>query len=109
MSFNASFGIQGTTAVIRLAGQAEDRNVSELRGAIDAAVAQAPRRLVIDVNDTTALAPAALRCLAFAQQQLPATTEIAVDGASAGLRSRLGLAGLDRSMTIIDAPVPAGV
>ncbi|MFE0105112.1 STAS domain-containing protein [Streptomyces sp. NPDC059009] len=107
MSFHASFGIQGAATVLSVAGEVTDADIRELRAVVDAAVAQRSRRLVIDLYEATQLAPAAVRCLAFAQQQLPAGAQIVVEGAAPHLRHRLTLAGLDRSMTIVAAPALA--
>ncbi|MYR58663.1 STAS domain-containing protein [Streptomyces sp. SID625] len=101
MAFDISLGINGSTTVVRLEGELNDREVQSLRRVIDQAVAQGPRRLVVDVHALDALVPAGLRCLAFAQQHLPATSHIVIEGASPVLHDRFRLAGLDRSMTIV--------
>jgi anti-anti-sigma factor len=101
MSFDISLGNNGSTTVVHLQGELRDREVTSLRRVVDQAVANRPRRLVVDVHAVDALVPAAVRCLAFAQQHLPATSHIVIEGASADLCDRFRLAGLDRSMTII--------
>ncbi|MFJ8312060.1 MULTISPECIES: STAS domain-containing protein [unclassified Streptomyces] len=101
MSFDISLGNTGSTTVVRLSGDLADRDVAALRRVVDEAAGWSPRRLVVDVHALASLVPAALRCLAFAQQHLPASSEIVVEGASPALQARLRLAGLDRSMTIV--------
>ncbi|MDJ0466586.1 STAS domain-containing protein [Streptomyces sp. H27-C3] len=107
MLYEASLGTAGTSTVVRLAGEVTDRDVEALRALLDQAAALTSRRLVIDMHDAHSLSAAAVRCLAFVQQHLPATAEVVIDGASPELRERLGLAGLDRSMVIVPAEVLA--
>ncbi|MGP4109575.1 STAS domain-containing protein [Streptomyces sp. 4N509B] len=110
-SFDASVGTAGTTTVLRLSGDLTDAEVPTLRTLVDRAVAEAARvgarRLVVDVHDLGAMVPAGLRCLAFTQQHLPPTTEIAVDGASEALRDALDRSRLTQSVTVITATVSA--
>ncbi|MYV39594.1 hypothetical protein GT030_12100 [Streptomyces sp. SID1328] len=99
MSSDVSLGTAGNSTVVRLAG--EDHDVETVRSVLDRAVSQVTRRLVIDVYDTDTLPGAAVRCLAFASQQVPHAAEVVVEGASPSLVSQLRLAGLDRAMTIV--------
>ncbi|MFJ8312049.1 MULTISPECIES: STAS domain-containing protein [unclassified Streptomyces] len=103
MSFHASLGFSGTSAIVRLAGDLTDAEVAEVRSLIDEAVRVAPRHLVVDVVELTSLVPAALRCLAFAQQLLPSGAQMTVDGASQKVTERLRMAGLERSVRLIPA------
>ena len=86
MPFNASVGSSGSSTVLHLAGRLAEEDVRTLRTLVDEAARQSPRRLVIDMYDLESMVPAALRCLAFAQQHLPTTTEVAIEGPSAELR-----------------------
>jgi anti-anti-sigma factor len=104
-TFHASVGAAGSTTVLRLAGRLTDADVPTLRALIGQAAAEAGRRLVVDVHDLASLVPAALRCLAFTQQQLPPTTEVAVEGASPELRDALERSGLTRAMTVVTTAV----
>ncbi|MDT0270320.1 STAS domain-containing protein [Streptomyces sp. DSM 44915] len=105
--FDASVGAVGSSTVLRLSGDLTEADVPALRGLVDRAVAEtadrAARRLVIDVHELGSMAPAGLRCLAFAQQHLPPTTEIAIDGASPSFHAALDRGRLTQSMTVITA------
>lgn len=103
MPYEASLGTAGSSAVVRLAGHITNRDIEGLRALLDQAAARTSRRLVIDMHDVHALSAAAVRCLAFVQQHLPATAGVVIDGASPELLERLSLAGLDRSMVIVPA------
>ncbi|CAL9674757.1 STAS domain-containing protein [Streptomyces sp. enrichment culture] len=102
MRFDASLGTAGSSTVVRVAGEVTDRDVEALRALLNQAVGLTSRRLVVDIHDVVSLAPAAVRCLAFVQQHLPATAEVVIEGASADVLDRLHLAGLNRSMVIVE-------
>ncbi|KPI01737.1 hypothetical protein OK006_7926 [Actinobacteria bacterium OK006] len=101
MTYHVTLGTAGTSTVVRLVGDGDGHDVEALRGVLDEAVRQVSRRLVIDLHDAHSLPAAAVRCLAFAGQRVPPAAEVVVEGASPVLLSRLRLAGLDRSMTIV--------
>ena len=103
MPFTSSLGTSGSTSVLHLAGDLTEADVWTLRRLIHAAVGQSPRRVVVDVHDLTSMSPAALRCLAFAQQHFPPTTSLVVEGASADLRAALDRSGLTEAVTVVAA------
>lgn len=105
MSFDASLGFTGSAASIHLAGDCADSHAQVLRSLVDQAVARAPRRLVLRVHELSSLSPAGVRCLAFAQQNLPPGTDILIDGAGTEIRAALRLGGLDRALTFIEETV----
>jgi anti-anti-sigma factor len=107
MTYDASLGTAGSSTVVRVAGEVTGHDVEALRALLDQAVGLTSRRLVVDIHDVISLAPAAVRCLAFVQQHLPPTAEVVLEGAPADLLERLRLAGLDRSMVIIERPADA--
>ncbi|MDT0306626.1 STAS domain-containing protein [Streptomyces sp. DSM 44917] len=106
MPFDASVGLSGSSAVLHLSGRLTDADVRTLRGLVEQAVGRSPRRLVVDLYDLEEMVPAALRCLAFAQQHLPATAEMVIEGASEHLRGALERSGLTQSMTVVTAAAP---
>ncbi|TDC62579.1 STAS domain-containing protein [Streptomyces hainanensis] len=107
MSFTASLGSAGSSAVLHLAGRLTDADVRTLRTLVDQAVGTAPRRLLVDAHDLESLAPAGVRCLAFAQQHLAPGTEMVIEGASPDLHEALARAGLTRSMTVVTTTTTA--
>lgn len=109
MLYDATLGTTATSTVVRLAGEITGRDVAALRALLEQAVGQTARRLVVDVHDVLTLEPAAVRCLAFVQQHLPVTAEMVIDGASPQLHDRLRLAGLDRSMVIVERQAEAAL
>ncbi|MDN3258746.1 STAS domain-containing protein [Streptomyces sp. CSDS2] len=106
-AFDAYLGFAETTASIHLAGDLSEHDVPRLRSLIDQAARQPVRRLVLDAAELTSMDAGGARCLAFAQQQLPAGAEIVVDGAGAAVLEALRFNGLDRSVTVVAARVPA--
>ncbi|ONK14127.1 STAS domain-containing protein [Streptomyces sp. MP131-18] len=103
MTFHATSGTSGGSAVITLSGDLTgEAAAAEFRGHVEQAVQGAPRRLVLDVRRLPALTAAGLRCIAFAQQHLPPTAQIFVLGATPAFRETLRHGGLAGSVTLLD-------
>jgi anti-anti-sigma factor len=108
MSFDAFLGFSGPVASINLAGECDDTHAQVLRSLVDQAVRRDPQRLVLRVRELRSLAPAGVRCLAFAQQHLAPGVEILVDGAGDEVRRALRLGGFDQAVTFIEEMVALG-
>ncbi|BAJ25948.1 MULTISPECIES: STAS domain-containing protein [Kitasatospora] len=112
MTFEAYYGITGSTATIHLTGELPERRVPALRGLVEQALQRPLNRLVLRVHGLRSICAGGVRCLAHTQQLLPRGAQITVDGAGTAVRRALTAAGLDTAMTLTDDPThttgPAG-
>ncbi|WP_019891687.1 STAS domain-containing protein [Streptomyces purpureus] len=106
MTFEAYLGFTGSAATVYLSGDLTDRQVPALRRLIEQALTRPPSRLVLKMADLTGVSAAAIRCLAFAQQQLPPGAQIVLDGAGEDVRRVLAASGLDRAVTLVTQTPP---
>ncbi|AEW98164.1 MULTISPECIES: STAS domain-containing protein [Streptomycetaceae] len=108
MAFEAYVGHAGPTTTVYLAGELTDEEVGRLRRLIEAALARPMDRLVLRMAELTSVTAGAVRCLAFAQQRLPAGADIVVDGAGEPVRRMLAAGGLDQCVTVVTGTLTAG-
>ncbi|MFI7276583.1 STAS domain-containing protein [Streptomyces sp. NPDC049879] len=104
MTFHASSETPGGSALVSLTQAPGEAAVEAFRAQVDHALRGSPSRLVVDVRGMPVPTAAGLRCLAFAQQQLPGQAQVFVVGASPAFREALRLAGLDTAVTVVDEP-----
>lgn len=105
MGFEAYYGFTGSTATVHLAGDLTDKRVPAVRTLIEQALARPVHRLVLRLHGLDSITAAGVRCLCFAQQQLPAGAEIVVDGASEAIREQLTSGGLIQCCTVVEYSV----
>ncbi|MEV7026054.1 STAS domain-containing protein [Kitasatospora sp. NPDC093558] len=101
MSFEAYLGFTGPTATVYLSGDLTDARVPTLRTLLDQAVQRPLNRLVVRMYDLDSISASGVRCLAFAQQHLPAGVEIVLDGPSEDIRQVLHSSGFDQAVTVV--------
>jgi anti-anti-sigma factor len=105
MAFEAYLGFTGPVATVYLSGDLTEARVPTLRALLDQAVKQPLNRLVVRMHDLDSITSGAVRCLAFAQQQLPPGADIALDGAGEHVRRVLRDSVFDQAVTIIHETV----
>ncbi|MBD0420431.1 STAS domain-containing protein [Streptomyces sp. NPDC052309] len=106
MSFEAYLGFTDSTATVYLSGDLTDKRVPALRSLVEHAVQRPLSRLVLRMTDLESISAGGVRCLAFAQQQLPQGADIVVDGAGPQIRQMLRSGGFDQAVTLLaETPV----
>lgn len=105
MAFDAYLGFTGPVATVYLSGDLTDARVPALRALLEQAVTQPLNRLVVRMHDLESISVGAVRCLAFAQQQLPNGVDIVLDGPGEPVRQVLRDSVFDQAVTIIHEAV----
>jgi anti-anti-sigma factor len=100
VSFEAYLGFNGRTGTVYLTGELDADTAPVFRSLVEQAAQRPLDRLVLDLTGLTAMSSAGVRCLAFAQQQLPPSASIIVVGARPAVVEVIRLAGFDRAVTI---------
>ncbi|WP_051468781.1 STAS domain-containing protein [Actinomadura oligospora] len=80
MTFTAYLSRTDVTATVHLTGELDTAAVPQFRRLLEQAAAVRPRRLVLRLDELTAISPAGLRCLAFAPQLTGRGTELILAG-----------------------------
>ncbi|MGM1063251.1 STAS domain-containing protein [Saccharothrix sp. Mg75] len=102
MSFEAYLGFTGRTGTVYLTGELDADTAPVFRSLVEQAARRPLDRLVLDLTGLEVLSSAGVRCLAFAQQQLPPATSIIVVGARPAVVDVIRLAGFDRAVVIAE-------
>ncbi|MFC8453192.1 STAS domain-containing protein [Kitasatospora sp. NPDC057223] len=102
MTFEAYYGITGSTATIHLTGELPERRVPALRSLVEQALQRPLNRLVLRVHGLRSISAGGVRCLAHTQQLLPRGAEITVHGAGPAVRRALAAGGFDATVTPAD-------
>ena len=89
--------------VVRLAGELDLYNVSEVSVALAQAAQQAPDRLVVDLGEVDFVDSTALGALIEAKQRLPATTRLILAAPHADVRRALEVSGLAAHFDVRDS------
>jgi anti-anti-sigma factor len=98
-----SFSNTEDTSVIHLSGELDASTAAEFHESIEQAAARGLATVEIRMVQLTYMASAGLRSLVFARQKMGEDVEIRVVGASEPVLRVIRAAGLDRSISLIDA------
>jgi stage II sporulation protein AA (anti-sigma F factor antagonist) len=95
--------VDGPEALVHVAGEIDAATAPTLGEALDAAIDQGMRTVVIDAAEITFIDSSGLSVFVAAHKRLKAAGgELVMSAASAAVRRLLGIAGLDRVITVRD-------
>ena len=103
MSFDATMQVSDGIATITLSGELNSGSAPKFNELITSATEQEVSQLVLQAGDLTFMSSAGLRCLVFAQQQMPRGSKIALIGAQPDVAKTVTLTGFDRSIDMQEA------
>jgi anti-anti-sigma factor len=103
MPFDAKLQIEEGSATIRLSGELDASSAPKFNELVIDAAKYELSRLVLLAIELSYMSSAGLRCLVFAQQKLPRTTEIVLVGAQPDVAETIRLTGFDQSITMEEA------
>ncbi|MFD0688696.1 glycogen debranching protein GlgX [Actinomadura fibrosa] len=101
--FNASLTISSGTALIELTGELDASTAPAFHEKIEDAVGSGVARLELLAGKLSYISSAGLRSLLFAQQKMGEGGTIALIGAPGTVVHTIRMAGLDRSIQVVDA------
>jgi anti-anti-sigma factor len=103
MSLTVTLTVDGSTALLTLAGELDAVTAPAFFERITDAAERGPRRLVVDMGQLSYLSSAGLRGLVFARQKMGEAVEMILAGAREGVLETIRLTGFDRSVVLVDA------
>jgi anti-anti-sigma factor len=106
MTFDAHLLIEDEVATIRLSGELDAQSAPRFNDLIADAASHELSRLVLLAGNLTYMSSAGLRCLVFAQQKMPAGTEILMVDAQRDVAETIRLTGFDQSIVLQEAGDP---
>lgn len=106
MSFDAHMLIEDGVATIRLSGELDSQSAPRFNEVIADAASHGLSRLVLLAGNLTYMSSAGLRCLVFAQQKMPAGSEILMLDAQPDVAETIRLTGFDQSIDLQEAGDP---
>jgi anti-anti-sigma factor len=92
----------GDDAVFTLGGELDGASAPQLRDEVEAAAADKPKRLVLDMKNLEYIASAGIRVIVYAKQKMGADVEIYVVGAQHQIVDTLQKTGVDKSVYLVD-------
>lgn len=100
MTFTGYLATRDRVCTAYLGGELSPDSVPKLRGLLEQAAREPLSRLVLSMAGVLAVSPAAVRCLADAQQRMSPDMEIVVVGANDAVRLALRHGGLDGALLV---------
>jgi anti-anti-sigma factor len=102
MAFDATLEMTGKVAKIALSGELDATVAPDFKAKVEEAVAQAPKRLVLMLEDLEYMSSAGLRVFIFAKQKIGADVDVYVVAAQEPVLETLTMTGFHHSVVIMD-------
>lgn len=102
MTFTATLENRDNNAIIKLAGDLDGSTAAEFKAQVEAAAANQPKQLVLDMTDLDYMASAGLRVLIFAKQKMGQDIGIYIVSPQELVLSTIEKTGFHHSVRIVD-------
>jgi anti-anti-sigma factor len=109
MAFDAKLEMVDVIAKITLSGELDAATAPAFRAAVEEAVGQDARRLILLMNDLDYMASAGLRVLIFAKQKMGADADIYIIGAQEPVYETITMTGFHHGVIMLEEYDPAEI